>query len=96
MIRWPTSPSLGPQVQANLEHLKGNVALLDLEADRETWTFESLPWCDERPLRLLLRNSHFEPLEIVLNEDRTWLRVHPNEVPRFPVSDGVPLPSPIS
>jgi hypothetical protein len=96
MIRWPPSQSLASEVNTNLERLKGNVALLDLEADGDTWTFESLPWSEERPLRLLLRNSHFEPLEVVLNEDGTWLRVHPNEVPRFPVYDGVPLPTPIS
>ncbi len=96
MIRWPTTQSLPPQVRANLEHLKGNAALLDLQADGDTWVFESLPWSEERPLRLLLRNSRFEPLEIVLNEDGTWLRSHPPEVPRFPVSEGVPQPAPIS
>jgi hypothetical protein len=96
VIHWPTNQSLPPQVFVNLEHLKGNAALLDLEADPDTWKFESLPWAEGRPLRLLMRNSRFEPLEITLNDDGTWLRSHPPEVPRFPASEGVALPTRIS
>jgi hypothetical protein len=96
VIQWPSNRSLPPQVHVNLERLRGNVALLDLEAEEDTWKFESLPWSEDRPLRLLMRNSHFEPLEITLNDDGTWLRSHPPEVPRFPVSEGVALPTRVS
>lgn len=85
MIRWPTGERLPAHVRANLEHLKGSAALLNLEADPDTWFFDALPWSEEHPLRLILRNSRFEPLEIIFDADGVWRRQWLPEVPRFSV-----------
>jgi hypothetical protein len=84
VIRWPTGEGLPAHVGANLEHLKGSGVLVDLEADPDTWIFDALPWSEEPPLRLVLRNSRFEPLEIVLDADGMWRRRRLPSVPRFP------------
>jgi hypothetical protein len=84
MIRWPKAEGLPTHVRVNLEHVKGSGALLDLEADPETWIFEGLPWSEQYPLRLILRNSRFESFEIILDEAGVWRRSRLPEVPRYP------------
>jgi hypothetical protein len=86
MIRWPHARALPPDVRANLERLRGSVALAELEAGSEAWAFEILPWSDTYPLRLRFRNQRSEPLEVVIDADGLWRRSRPLEDPRFDAS----------
>ena len=83
MIRWPREDRLPELVRSNLRRARGCAALKEREADRETWTFELLPWSSEYPLRMTLRNERFEPFEIVIDADGVWRSFRPAEVPRL-------------
>ncbi len=83
MLLWPHEEHLPALVRANLMRLRDTGPMRELEASRETWTFECLPWSVEPPLHLVLRNERFEPLELVIEGDGQWRSWRPLEVPRF-------------
>jgi hypothetical protein len=81
MIEWPDNAKLFPNVRANLDKLRDSGPLRELDASKDTWRFESLPWSADYPFRLLLRNERREVVEVTLSSPGFW-RIAP--VPEEP------------